>query len=564
MFGLSPRAIPTLIFAFVAVAQDMSVSLYPTVDPSRLAQAFNISEDCLEALNTTLPCDPTLFQMANTVDNYYWELDNVTDLCKNDCFNAVDTWNDDVQTRCALDEIVAYGKVVPAASISGRYFDGFNIACLTNQNATEYEDVDTAYCLIESQNWVGSDVIRPDCTIDASDPSCVDSTNVSPDNERLANLYDNDVLCSECFIQLMYRRITSQYLPDHDYSDYLIGQYQDILDVCKYTDRMPELVIRLPPDYATAVPPTLEFNVTADTTCTGQTIIKSTLDPSANCNSIAQAFNVATGDVQAVTDGDSCAITTPSICLPAPCTLHQLADGDTCDTLASSMSTAAINVTSISFLSWNPNINGLCDGLPAGDYVCASAPGGSYVPPPPPADNANANGQQRGGNDGNTAGTPDNTTTSTSTSATGTSPTAAPSPTQSGITVGCTKYVQAQNGDWCSKFAQANNITPDQLYAWNTVLGSGGSKCDTQFFLGYYYCVAATPPSVPSPTQAGIASNCNKYKIAQSGDWCSKFAQDNGITTDNLYAWNPVLGSGGSNCDTQFFLGYYYCIGISS
>ena len=51
-----------------------------------------------------------------------------------------------------------------------------------------------SYCLIESQDWVGSDVIRPDCTTDASDPSCADPTDVSPDNERLANLYGNDVV----------------------------------------------------------------------------------------------------------------------------------------------------------------------------------------------------------------------------------------------------------------------------------------------------------------------------------------------------------------------------------
>lgn len=60
---------------------------------------------------------------------------------------------------------------------------------------------------------------------------------------------------------MMYQRLTSPYLPDHDYSDYLVGQYQDVLDVCKYTSNMLDLVIRVPPDYTTAVPPTLEFNL---------------------------------------------------------------------------------------------------------------------------------------------------------------------------------------------------------------------------------------------------------------------------------------------------------------
>lgn len=312
---------------------------------------------------------------------------------------------------------------------------------------------------------------------------------------------------------MMYQRLTSPYLPDHDYSDYLIGQYQDILDICNYTNIMPELVIRMPPDYATAVPPTPEFNVTANTTCTGQTIVKSALGFNATCNAIAQACNVATGDVQAATANDDCAISTTSICLPAPCTLHQIATNDTCDSLAASFSSPTLNVTIVSFLSWNANINGLCDSLPAGDYVCASAPGGSYVPPPPPPGSANATGQQRGGKDGSNPGTGDNTTTPILTSnttapiltsntttpmlssASGSSPTAAPLPTQSGITSGCTKYVKAQSGDNCIGFAQANKITPDQLYSWNTVLGSGGSNCVTGFFSGYYYCVAVEPQS---------------------------------------------------------------------
>lgn len=83
--------------------------------------------------NTSLPCDPTLFQMSNTVDNYFWELDNVTDLCTGTCYEAVDAWRDDVQIRCALDSLAAYGKAVPAYSVAGRYAEGLNIACLTNQ-----------------------------------------------------------------------------------------------------------------------------------------------------------------------------------------------------------------------------------------------------------------------------------------------------------------------------------------------------------------------------------------------------------------------------------------------
>ncbi|KAL8659925.1 MAG: hypothetical protein Q9202_006880 [Teloschistes flavicans] len=68
----------------------------------------------------------------------------------------------------------------------------------------------------------------------------------------------------------------------------------------------------------------------------------------------------------------------------------------------------------------------------------------------------------------------------------------------------------------------------------------------------------------PTPNQVGNAiSNCNKYAQTQDGDYCYLFATRNGITTADLYAWNSVLGSDGSGCNTSFWLGYYYCVGVS-
>jgi hypothetical protein len=71
--------------------------------------------------------------MAGSVDNYYWEVDNVTDLCTRDCYNAVQDWNDDVGIACYYDTLVAYNKIVPAASVADRFASGMEIACLSNQ-----------------------------------------------------------------------------------------------------------------------------------------------------------------------------------------------------------------------------------------------------------------------------------------------------------------------------------------------------------------------------------------------------------------------------------------------
>lgn len=136
-------------------------------------------------------------------------------------------------------------------------------------------------------------------------------------------------------------------------------------------------------------------------------------------------------------------------------------------------------------------------------------------------------------------------------------------PTQSGISSACDKYAEAKPGDYCYIFAQINNITTDQLYTWNAVLGPNGANCSTKFQAGYQYCVSATSNtrglqwtnpdiykvgvSTPSakttdtavpatstttsstiPTQSGFASNCNKTFVAQKGDTCFSLAQSNG------------------------------------
>ena len=167
------------------------------------------------------------------------------------------------------------------------------------------------------------------------------------------------------------------------------------------------------------------------------------------------------------------------------------------------------SITTLQFLDWNPNINGLCDNLQKGDYVCIGAPGGSYIPTSISNTSINANTQQPGGGDGNgvdgssnstpfpSNSTVTSNTTSSSPSDSSGSGSAAPSPTQEGISISCAKYSKASPGDFCSKFALKNDITPAELYALNGALGNVGQNCNTAFWSGYYYCVACSEtPSV--------------------------------------------------------------------
>lgn len=570
------RGVPVLaiclgVWTWRAAAQ---FNLYPPgIDPVKLAAAYNVTTDCIASLNQTLPeCDQDLFGMVVNWDMFWWENDNITDLCSGNCSDAANLWALDVQSACDGEYMSAYGKLIPADSVAARYADGINTACL-------YSFANDSWCLVESQNWTGSDVYQVDCNANPLDPSCTSNgTGIDPANQRMANLYTDDLLCDDCFIQMLYQRVTSPFLIDSDYADYLVDQLQDIGDVCNTS--IPAITVRAPQTFPPAPPLTsIAFTTTStsplptSTVCAGQTINQS----ESTCDALSQTYGLTTGDLQAISGSDTCTILT-ALCFPAACKLMQVPSGATCDTLASSFPG---NVTTVQFQNWNPNILGLCDSPTVGQYVCAGAPGvnGTYtLAPPPLGTSPNAGNQQRGGQGG--------VVTPTTTIALGPStPVPAPGPTQTGVSPLCNAWQTPAQGLGCVDFATLNGISSSQLYTWNPVLGPSGENCATQFWFQEYYCVGVvqgngsvvmtTSPTISSPTtsttsvstsgptQSGIISTCNKYAEATGGIGCSDFATQNGITSAQLYAWNSVLGTNGENCGSSFWANEWYCVGVS-
>ncbi|TGJ83729.1 hypothetical protein E0Z10_g5023 [Xylaria hypoxylon] len=696
------------------MAQDTSsFTMFPIVGLQGLAEQLGWTQSCVTAMNATLTCDSDLYRMAGQIDNYFWSMENITSLCTSACVDDSSTWVGSVGDACGGQTFSVGGKLVPVDSVALRYVEGITMACLksddlplvytsdplaneaalvqddlSNPNSTSQTNATTGeplydphvvappsngednpygpdnitdpayyqeptWCFLESQSWTGVDVEPPNCASDPTNTFCTDPSSMN----RMANLYYDTTLCSPCFLTVMWYRINSLFLPDTDHSDYLIEQYQDILDVCQVS--MPETIVRALPDYAMApnityLPPGTDPAGNSSTTtpgnCTGQTLPAS----SSGCDNLSQKYGVTTGDLVTATGSRTCT-STGSICVPQPCTLNRLSDGNSCDGLASAYTTSAMNITTNLFLSWNPNIMGLCDKLTSGQYVCSSPPGGAYtLLPPINGTNADTSGQVRGGQGpagvvpttnttaaaptqadiaenctkfayagpGDTCfgfsqafkisladfttwnpvlGYPDghncttqfwlgydycievgggSSSTTTTTELTTTKTTSLPFPTQSGIISTCNKFNNAVSGDFCTKFATDNGITPEQLYAWNSILGANGANCATQFQAMVDYCVGVSPTttttttkattttsqttSLPFPTQSGIISTCNKFKDAVSGDFCTKFAADNGITPAQLYAWNTILGADGANCATQFQAMVDYCVGVST
>lgn len=170
-----------------------------------------------------------------------------------------------------------------------------------------------------------------------------------------------------------------------------------------------------------------------------------------------------------------------------------------------------------------------------------------------------------GGDDGETS------TTITASSTTTSAGPVKPTQTQSGISKDCNKFEEAQASDSCWAIANRTSIELSSLYAWNAALGSNGENCGTQIWPGYFYCVgvsssepptttATAGPALPTQTQDGFPKDCQKYVAAGAGNSCWTLAMDNGLTLEELYRLNPVLGSEGENCGTQIWPGYYYCL----
>lgn len=291
-----------------------------------------------------------------------------------------------VQTgKSFVNDIV---KVYPAETVPGRFLDGLNIVCLTattdvtkdvgingtlitftdigGENSTVDSTVadpqslpDTPlerrqnsgtspYCLVQSYDWVGSDVIRPNCDdpANANESQCLDPTEVPADNSRIANLYPDSLLCSQCFLKMFYLRLASPYLPDLDHSEFMVAQWYDMLDVCKANSSMPELIVRTLPYYQAAPGFSIDgsdnavdfVTPTPDGPCPGRLIALASLpepvidyNTQTPCDVIPPALNASTGDVIQVMRTPACLpnFNVTEICLPLSCHVGSMPNSTT-------------------------------------------------------------------------------------------------------------------------------------------------------------------------------------------------------------------------------------------
>lgn len=151
-----------------------------------------------------------------------------------------------------------------------------------------------------------------------------DQTAILPEDRRLTNLYPRSVVCSDCFVKILHKRLSSPFLEDNDWTQNLITQFHDIEANCSTsiplaTSSSTLFVGTVPKPTATATTTISESIVaSATTTCAGQLV--SPTSAQFRCRALSDAYGVPDGEIVVTSGSQDCEFDAP-ICLPAPCEL---------------------------------------------------------------------------------------------------------------------------------------------------------------------------------------------------------------------------------------------------
>ncbi|KAE8326141.1 hypothetical protein BDV39DRAFT_216108 [Aspergillus sergii] len=355
-----------------------SFNVYAGLDGQLLKEEFKLSEQCLKSLNSTVLCDEAIGSMAASGPDQYCKFcSNTTKLCTQECAASLSSWLNAVDRDCDRQTVFVGDVYMLAKTVPTAWKEGYDLVCL--------QDSSSDWCFVNSQRWQGSDYIRWDPEVcyyeyeGGAPPECLDpdfsTTQMTKDMMDVTNLYEKDLLCSECFIKMWRQRLMSALLPSGEHTDYLLNQYSTIQEYC--STKLPVTTYettlfastRTMPVTATGTP------LPSPTSCPGQLIEPS--DSWMGCREISDKYNVSTGAVVDATQDKQCQFDTP-LCLPKPCEIDTIWGKTTCEELAARYSTDELPISETQFLSWNPNILGACSWVHNSQRVCKGPPGGFF------------------------------------------------------------------------------------------------------------------------------------------------------------------------------------------
>ncbi|KAK3935764.1 hypothetical protein QBC46DRAFT_42828 [Diplogelasinospora grovesii] len=172
------------------------------------------------------------------------------------------------------------------------------------------------------------------------------------------------------------------------------------------------------------------------------------------------------------------------------------------------------------FISWNlPAVGSDCSGITAGGYYCVGTTPGGVAP----------------------------TGCQTSTTVTGTT-----------LNTGVTSTLQTTGVPTSVSGASFPTTLTGSSSTSATTASATSAPSTTSTSSS---STAAVAISTPSPVQTGMAANCGRFYLVQTGNDCFDIAQDAGIALSDFYAWNPAVSVGNNTCG-GLQAGVYVCVGL--
>ncbi|KAM7214826.1 hypothetical protein V8F06_009816 [Rhypophila decipiens] len=207
---------------------------------------------------------------------------------------------------------------------------------------------------------------------------------------------------------------------------------------------------------------------------------------------------------------------------------HVAASDDTCASIAT-----AYGLTAFAFTTWNPSLAKTCTLV-------------SPLPEP-------------------TGGI---TTTTASPTPTGNG-IATPTPIQTGMVGNCNKFHLVKEGEGCASIQGTYGVSLAQLASWNPAIGSQctGMWLNTHLCVGVVGSTTTAKPTTtstkagngiatPTPTEANMVGNCDRFHKVFAGDQCGNIATKYGIPIASFYSWNPAVG----NTCASLWADTYVCV----
>ncbi|KAJ6096606.1 hypothetical protein N7486_007352 [Penicillium sp. IBT 16267x] len=469
---------------------------------------LGLSSTCENALYQTIDCDDNISSLGT--DQYIGSFDNATItalVCATGCEASIAQLHDSVMTSCGDSAELIPG--IPFLTLVDQLWSTWNQTCFVDPTTGENcNDLIATFDNVTSQ------------------------TNISTTD-----------LCSYCYVTKL--ALMQQDAYSNIYNDDWESAYEYVATTCNLTVA----------DFnATASAFNASVPITESICVSGNTY---TTEDGDTCDSIALAQGISAATMYYTNPNIlNCSdiITGTTLCLPLTCNeVYAVEANDTCSSVAVSYYTTTSNI-----INWNSQLNSNCSNLVSpdpywGSVLCVSAPGGTYT------------GQAL------------NTTSSSGT----TNPVDPPVgvTVAAGSTLDCGAWFvnEASLAYNCSDICLDNSIAIHLFVDANPSLNY--TTCDDDLVTGDAYCIDpldgwedynstatanSTVTAAASPTwpvQTGIASDCNAYYEAQSGDTCDTIIAEFGITLAQFIAWNPAVSS---NCTSGLWVEEDYCVGVAT